>query len=98
MSIDEQKLALIERFRIPLDDPSSPMDWKDWYHYVLLDPQTGFRVLVNMTAIARPGQGEIQTSFLVTLPSDLLPPEHPRETLFFHLRHDFFPRMEPRES
>ena len=76
MSIDRQKLALIERLRIPLDDPFSPIDWKDWYHYVLLNPQTGLRVLVNMTAIGRPGQGEIQTSFLVTLPSQRLPPEN----------------------
>ena len=82
MTIDPQQLARIEHLRIPLDDPFSPMDWKDWYHYVLLEPQTGIRVLVNMTAIARPGDGEIQTSFLVTIPSQMLPPEHRPETTF----------------
>lgn len=72
MTIDEQKLARVEQLRIPLDDPTAPLDWKDWYHYVLLDPDTQIRALVNLTAIARPGTGEIQTSFLVTIPADFL--------------------------
>ncbi|UWU46354.1 hypothetical protein [Limnospira platensis] len=72
MTIDEQKLARVEQLRIPLDDPTAPLDWKDWYHYVLLDPDTQIRVLVNLTAIARPGTGEIQTSLMVTVPTDFL--------------------------
>lgn len=82
MTIDEQKLALVERLRIPLDDPASPSDWKDWYHYVLLDPRTQIRSLVNFTAIARPEAGEIQTSFLVTIPSHLLDSNRPPDTPF----------------
>jgi hypothetical protein len=70
MSIDEQLLARIEDLRIPLDDLSSPIDWKDWYHFILIDIQSGLRVLVNMTMIGRPEQGEIQVSFIVNLASE----------------------------
>ena len=79
MSINEQLLARVEALRIPLDDDASPMDWKDWYHFVLLDRKTGLRVLVNLNMSGRPGQGEIQTSFLVNrAPNQLLPnlPSH----------------------
>lgn len=70
MSIDEQLLARVENLRIPLDDLSSPVDWKDWYHFILLDKQSGLRVLVNITMIGRPLQGEIQVSFIVNLASE----------------------------
>ncbi|MBE9128756.1 MULTISPECIES: hypothetical protein [unclassified Coleofasciculus] len=71
MNIDQQQLlARIEALRIPLDDPISPMDWKDWYHFILIDPQSGLRVLVNITLIGRPEQGQIQVSLIVNLPSE----------------------------
>ena len=82
MSIDEQQLARVEQLRIPLNDSRSPIDWKDWYHYILFDLKTGLRVLVNMTAIGRPGQGEIQTSFLITVPSEIVQLENLPETAF----------------
>lgn len=69
MTINEQLLARVEDLRIPLDDPASPMDWKDWYHFILLDLQSGLRVLVNTTLIGRPQQGQMQVSFIVNLPS-----------------------------
>jgi hypothetical protein len=75
MSIDEQQLARVEYLRIPLDDPSSPLDWKDWYHYILLDRESGLRVLVNFSLIGRPSLGEIQTTFIVTIPSEILTPQ-----------------------
>jgi hypothetical protein len=75
MTIDEQLLARIEALRIPLDDPASPIDWKDWYHFVLLDRQGKVRILVNINLMGRPGHGEIQVSFLVNLASTHLLPE-----------------------
>ncbi|HAX90537.1 MAG TPA: hypothetical protein DCY91_30915 [Cyanobacteria bacterium UBA11370] len=69
MTIDEQLLARVENLRIPLDDLSSPIDWKDWYHFILIDQKTGMRVLVNATMIGRPEQGQIQVSLIVNLPS-----------------------------
>lgn len=76
MSVDEQLLARVEALRIPLDDPASPIDWKDWYHFLLLDRQGKVRILVNMTLVGRPEQGEIQVSFLVNLASEYLVPEY----------------------
>ena len=76
MTIDEQLLARVEALRIPLDDPDSPIDWKDWYHFLLLDKQGKVRILVNITSIGRPGQGEIQVTFLINIASELLAPEY----------------------
>ncbi|GAB1544660.1 hypothetical protein NUACC21_73360 [Scytonema sp. NUACC21] len=76
MTIDEQLLAHIEALRIPLDDPALPMDWKDWYHFLLWDRQGKIRILVNIAFIGGPQQGEIQVSFLVNIAKELLPPEY----------------------
>ncbi|HAZ47722.1 MAG TPA: hypothetical protein DCZ55_25490 [Cyanobacteria bacterium UBA11371] len=76
MTIDEQLLARVEALRIPLDDPASPIDWKDWYHFLLLDRQGKVRILVNITLIGRPGKGEIQVSFLVNIAKEELAPEY----------------------
>lgn len=73
MAIDEQLLSSIESLRVPLNDINSPIDWKDWYHYILIDPETKIRVLVNISLIGRPERGEIQTTFIVTIPSNYLP-------------------------
>ncbi|MCL1468167.1 hypothetical protein [Argonema galeatum] len=76
MTIDEQLLARVEALRIPFDDPTCPIDWKDWYHVVLLDRQGKVRILVNMNLMGRPEQGEIQVSFLVNLASEYIAPEY----------------------
>jgi hypothetical protein len=76
MSIDAQLLARIEALRIPLEDSASPIDWKDWYHFLLLNQQGTVRVLVNITLIGRPGKGEIQVSFLVNIAREQLAPEY----------------------
>jgi hypothetical protein len=75
MTTDPQLLARIEALRIPLDDPASPIDWKDWYHFVLLDRHSGVRSLVNVTLAGRPGQGEIQVTFIVNMNSQSVLPE-----------------------
>lgn len=76
MTIDEQLLAHIEALRIPLDDPAVPMDWKDWYHFLLWDRQGKIRILVNIALIGGPQRGEIQVSFLVNIANELLAPEY----------------------
>ncbi|BAZ50612.1 hypothetical protein NIES4103_32290 [Nostoc sp. NIES-4103] len=76
MTIDEQLLACVEALRIPLDDPTLPIDWKDWYHFLLWDQEGKIRVLVNMTLVGRPDDGEIQITFLVNIASELLAPEY----------------------
>ena len=72
MTIDKQLLEAVEALRVPLDDPNLPLDWKDWYHYILIDPKTQIKVLVNISLMGRPQYGEIQTTFMVTIPQKYL--------------------------
>jgi len=69
MTIDQELLTRIEQLRIPFDEPYSAKDWKDWYHFILIDLQQGLRVLANITLIGKPEAGEIQTTFIINLPS-----------------------------
>jgi hypothetical protein len=64
-----QYLALLEDLRIPLNDAHSPMDWKDWYHFVLFDPDRKYRVLANVSLSGRPGRGQITVTVLATIAS-----------------------------
>ncbi|MEQ8537140.1 MAG: hypothetical protein RIB93_06725 [Coleofasciculus sp. D1-CHI-01] len=76
MNVNEQVLLnRVEALRIPLEDPALPLDWKDWYHFILLDLKTGIRLLVNATLIGKPEQGQMQVSFIVNLPSAQITPE-----------------------
>ena len=78
--MDELTLASIERLRLPIEDRSAPLDWKDWYHFILMEPKSGVRVLANLTLSGRPAGGEMQLSFIVTLPREILETESPLET------------------
>lgn len=80
MTIDEQLLAQIEALRIPLDDPTLALSWKDWYHFLLWDKEGKIRILVNITLSGRPRQGEVQVSCLINIASDLLPVEYQVDT------------------
>ncbi|MGL6139477.1 MAG: hypothetical protein ACRC2M_19445, partial [Planktothrix sp.] len=73
MTLDLSLINQIESLRIPLDDSESPLDWKDWYHYILIHPETGMRILVNITLMGRPQRGEIQVSLIINSPNFLLP-------------------------
>lgn len=73
MTLDLSLINQIESLRIPLDDSESPLDWKDWYHYILIHPKTGMRILVNITLMGRPQRGEIQVSLIINSPNYLLP-------------------------
>ncbi|MDY6783562.1 MAG: hypothetical protein SW833_13630 [Cyanobacteriota bacterium] len=84
MTINSQILAQIEQLRIPTDDASAPSDWKDWYHFILIDLNSGVRVLINVTLSGRPTVGEMQLSLIATVPSERtavqLPPTTPVAT------------------
>ncbi|MEK6153629.1 hypothetical protein WIW50_10235 [Flavobacteriaceae bacterium 3-367] len=60
----------LEELKIPISSPLSPEDWKDWYHYILLDPDNNIRILFNISFSGRPEQGEITTTFQLTMPSN----------------------------
>ncbi|HSI69908.1 MAG TPA: hypothetical protein VK941_06735 [Gillisia sp.] len=57
----------LEGLRIPFENWNCPTDWKDWYHYILLDPQSGNKILVNVSLSNKPGGGEIQVSVIIQL-------------------------------
>lgn len=80
MTMDERILASVEQLRIPTDDQSSSLDWKDWYHFILMEPNRGVRVLVNWTLSGRPDRGEMQLSLIATLPRECLSAELSPET------------------
>lgn len=75
MTIDERLVATIEKLRIPTEEVSAPLDWKDWYHFILMEPESGIRVLVNLTLSGRLAGGEMQLSLIVTVPCDRLKTE-----------------------
>lgn len=81
MNVNETLLLnRVEALRIPLEDPALPLDWKDWYHFILLDLKTGIRVLVNTTLSGKPEQGQMQVSFLINLPSGQISAELESQT------------------
>ncbi|MEM9214342.1 MAG: hypothetical protein AAGD25_08340 [Cyanobacteria bacterium P01_F01_bin.150] len=70
MAIDQELLTHIEKLRIPFDGPYWSQSWKDWYHFILIDFQRNLRILVNITLVGKPESGEIQTTFIVSLPTE----------------------------
>jgi hypothetical protein len=70
MSVDERLLAEVERLRIPLVASPSASDWKEWYHFLLFDRDSGVRVLANATLAGSPEYGEVQATLLVTVPEE----------------------------
>ena len=55
----------LESLRIPIENNDCPPDWKDWYHYILIDPSGGTKILMNISLSGLPGAGEIQVSLVV---------------------------------
>ncbi len=70
MKRSEHLLHLMEDVRIPLHDPHAPVDWKQWYHFVLIHPSTGIRLLANVSLAGIPGNGQIIVTVLVILPGE----------------------------
>lgn len=55
----------LESLRIPFENKSCQLDWKDWYHYILFDPGSGTKILMNVSLGGRPGDGEVQVSLVI---------------------------------
>ena len=60
MTLDDALLSRVAALRIPVDQPNTPADWKEWYHFVLLDLDSGTRVLANVSVSGNTQAGEIQ--------------------------------------
>lgn len=67
LSLDKNHLTeRVESLRIPFDNLACPLDWKDWYHYILISPSGDIKILLNVCLNGRPDKGDIQLSIIVT--------------------------------
>lgn len=68
MTTQAALLERVEALRIPVERPGTPDDWKDWYHFVLLDLDRGIRAIANVALIGNTAHGEIQTTLVAHVP------------------------------
>jgi hypothetical protein len=66
MTLEDAVLSRAAALRIPVDQPNTPGDWKEWYHFVLLDLDRGTRVLANVSVSGNTQAGEIQLTLAAT--------------------------------
>lgn len=71
MNLDQHLMLLLQDIHVPLEDPHAPDDWKEWYHFVLMHPPTGARLLGNVSLSGVPGRGQIIVTVLASLPPGL---------------------------
>jgi hypothetical protein len=70
MTFDDALLSHATALRIPVDQANTPGDWKEWYHFVLLDLDRGTRVLANVSVSGNTQAGEIQVTLAATFRKD----------------------------
>lgn len=58
----------IEALRAPALPQAAAHDWKDWYHVVLLDPQSGWRAIANVNLCGGGDDAELQWTLVVHRP------------------------------
>jgi len=67
LSLDKNLLTeRVESLRIPFENPACPLNWKDWYHYILINPSGDIKILLNLCLNGKPGKGEVQLTIIVT--------------------------------
>ena len=76
MIIEQNISSLIQEFKIPYKNPFCPIDWKDWFHYILYHPATGIRILYNLCFSGIPNVGYISDTFIITGPSGFIKHEN----------------------
>jgi hypothetical protein len=64
---DDALVERIEALRIPPQPEAAQLDWKDWYHFVLLHAASGWRVIANVNLA---GGGELQYTLVVHVPGE----------------------------
>ncbi len=73
MNSDERLALLMNDVHIPLCDPNAPRDWKEWYHFILVEPNRGIRVLANVSLSGLPNHGQVIVTLFVTVPAPTEP-------------------------
>jgi hypothetical protein len=86
-------LTLLEALRIPLNSPAGPLDWKDWYHFILFDMAHGCRILCNVSLAGRPEYGHITCTGIVTVPPGFSAAPIAAGSYGFCVDHDWLPGM-----
>lgn len=58
----------VEALRVPAQPQAAAHDWKDWYHVVLLHPDTGWRAIANLDLAGGGEDAELQWTLVVHRP------------------------------
>ena len=67
MSLASLAYEQVDALRVPLGRAGAPGDWKEWYHFVLIERASGDRVLANVALSGREGCGQVQGTLLATV-------------------------------
>jgi hypothetical protein len=65
---EAELIERIEALRIPPSPSGAPHDWKDWYHFVLLDARTGWRAIANVNLCGGGDDAQVQFTLIVHEP------------------------------
>lgn len=76
MNSVEHVIHYLEELKIPIDSEYSPEDWKDWYHYVLMDPDDRIKLLFNISFSGRQKLGDITVTVQMTTQDSVNPNIH----------------------
>lgn len=60
----------VEALRIPVPPQPANDDWKDWYHFVLLHPGSGWRVIVNVNLAGGGDSAQLQYTLVIHVPGE----------------------------
>jgi len=67
---EAELLARAEALRIPHLPAAAAPDWKDWYHFVLLDVRSGWRAIANVNLGGGGDDAELQFTLVVHAPGE----------------------------
>jgi hypothetical protein len=67
MTLEDAALSRVVALRIPVDQANTPADWKEWYHFVLLELERGTRVLANVSVNGNAQVGAVQLTLAASI-------------------------------
>lgn len=60
----------VQMLRIPPQPEAALPDWKDWYHFVLMHPASGWRALANVSLAGGGRRAELQYTLAIHVPGE----------------------------
>ncbi|MFT7774056.1 hypothetical protein [Roseateles sp.] len=67
-ALRDELFERVQMLRIPPQPESAPPNWKDWYHFVLMHPASGWRALANVSLAGGGGRAELQCTLVIHVP------------------------------